>query len=294
VSVPRYERKIEEASDRPPIARDALISRADLDACLDRSSLSEGGKDLVRGLVRLGRPAIFGGGGVGIEYGSLLKTAVDPTYLRRHVVEVAGHLAAEKVDILIVPGMSGYPIGAMYAAVAGLPAVLLKKQRVDQVTEAEYPVGTFVIPSYTGDGDVVMSADLVAVQEMVDRVLVAQLDAHRDDRDITLRLRLAGADDIIDKATMSQAVSESGLLASTAAAEAFVAGWRARSGDIRPVRIDVRVVSWVTPLIKGYNRPHAHLERLFGITPFAGLNIDHLQIDPPGIGIEGVGVIAFD
>ena len=53
------------------------------------------------------------------------------------------------------------------------------------------------------------------------------------------------------------------------------------------------MVAWVTPLIKGYNRPQEHLQRWFGIDPFAGLNITSVHLDPPAIGIEGLGVVAF-
>ncbi|MBA2470165.1 MAG: hypothetical protein H0V37_12235, partial [Chloroflexia bacterium] len=78
-----------------------------------------------------------------------------------------------------------------------------------------------------------------------------------------------------------------------AAVERFVARHRFRTGDTRPVGQDVRVVAWVTPLIKGYNRPHEHLHRWFGIVPFAGLNVTSVHLDPPALGIEGLGVVAF-
>ena len=294
MSFPRYERKSEGIAERPSLSRDNLIPMCDVEAALAESDVTAGTQDLVRGLVRLARPAIFAGGGLGIEYGSLLKTAVDPVWLRRHIEEAAGHLRERHVDVLMVPGMSGYPIGSMYAFCAAIPAILLKKQRVLHLDESAYPVGTFVIPSYTGDGDVVMSADQIAVQDVVDRVFAPQMTAQQHLDRVELQLRIAGADDIIDKATMSQAVSESGMIAGTAAATAFIERWRSQTGDVRTIDLDIRVVAWVTPLIKGYNRPHAHLERLFGVTPFAGLTIDHLQIDPPAIGIQGVGVIAFD
>jgi hypothetical protein len=46
-------------------------------------------------------------------------------------------------------------------------------------------------------------------------------------------------------------------------------------------------------LIKGYNRPHEHLRRHFGIVPFAGLNVTSVHLEPSAIGVEGVGIVAF-
>jgi hypothetical protein len=182
----------------------------------------------------------------------------------------------------------------MYSVVSGIPSVLLKKQKhIPGDDAARYPAGSFVIPSYTGDGDVVMSADMPAMQDIIDTILAPQLAAQADAESVRLRLRVAGADDIIDKATMSQAVSESALIVGRAAAERFAARHRLHTGDTRPVEVDVQVVAWVTPLIKGYNRPHEHLRRWFGITPFAGLNVTSVHLDPPALGIEGLGIVAF-
>ncbi|MEJ7840013.1 MAG: hypothetical protein WKF81_14460 [Thermomicrobiales bacterium] len=291
--LPRYERQREILSNAHQIETMNLVPCSDIERALAASTLSDGAADLVRGVLQLGRPAVFAGGGTGIEYGSLLKTAVNPLYLRRHVEEAAEHLRQQRVDVLIVPGMSGFPIGSMYAVVANLPALLLKKQHLTARPDVEYPAGSFVIPSYTGDGDVVMSADLVAVQDIVDRVLEPQVLAQREEAELHLTLRLAGGDDIIDKATMSEAVSDSGLLVGRTAMESFVARHRKATADPRRIGQRVDVVAWVTPLIKGYNRPQEHLQRLFGVTPFAGLNITGIQLDPPAIGIEELGLIAF-
>jgi hypothetical protein len=155
------------------------------------------------------------------------------------------------------------------------------------------PAGSFLIPSYTGDGDVVISADPPAMQDIVESIVRPQLKAQAGAGEIRIEIRVAGADDIIDKATMSQAVSESALIVAKAAADRCLAQHRFRTGDTRPAEVDVQVVAWVTPLIKGYNRPHEHLMRWFGITPFAGLNVTSVHLDPPAIGIEGVGVVAF-
>jgi len=293
-ALPRYERPHEAAEAVTPLAIDDLIPRNALEQAIAASALTPGAKDLVRGLVRLGRPAMFGGGGAGIEYGSLLKTAVRPAFLGEHTREVAAHLHKDRVDLLMVPGMSGYPVGAMYSVVAGIPAILLKKQKHrPDVAPASFPPGAFVIPSYTGDGDVVMSADLEAIQDVIDGIVRQQVAAQQRAERIALSLRVAGADDIIDKATMSQAVSESALVLGKAAIATAVAHYREESDDPRPVDIDVRVVTWVTPLIKGYNRPHEHLMRWFGITPFAGINVTGVRLDPPAIGIEGLGVVGF-
>ncbi|MGC4193193.1 MAG: hypothetical protein QM589_18760 [Thermomicrobiales bacterium] len=293
-SLPRYERSKEAPPE--PVALDvrSVIPASGLEAALAAAALSEGGRALARGLVRLGRTAMFDGGGAGIDYGSLLKTAVRPDHLAAHVREASDHLVERRVDLLMVPGMSGYPVGAMYSIVSGIPAVLLKKQRHDgRMPAGGYPVGAFVIPSYTGDLDVLISADGPAVQDIVDTILHGQLAAQRDARQMQFSLRVAGADDIIDKATMSQAVSDSALIVGRAAIHSFVERYRVASGDTRPASAQVEVVAWVTPLIKGYNRPHEHLQRWFGIAPFAGLNVTSVHLDPPAIGIEGLGIVAF-
>ncbi|MGC4108601.1 MAG: hypothetical protein QM753_19930 [Thermomicrobiales bacterium] len=293
-SLPRYERPKEAPPAPVVLDPDTVIPASSLEDALADSTLSEGGKALTRGLIQLGRTAIFGGGGAGIEYGSLLKTAARPDYIAAHVHEVGEHLRERQVDMLMVPGMSGYPVGAMYSVVSGVPAVLLKKQRHERtVPEGGYPPGAFVIPSYTGDADVLISADLASVQDIVDTVLRAQLEAQREGDHLAFSLRVAGADDIIDKATMSQAVSDSALIVGKAAIRDFVERYRQESGDGRPVSDTVDVVAWVTPLIKGYNRPHEQLQRWFGITPFAGVNVTSVHLDPPAIGIEGLGIVAF-
>jgi hypothetical protein len=182
----------------------------------------------------------------------------------------------------------------MYSIVSGIPAVLLKKQKhVPGADAARYPAGSFVIPSYTGDGDVVMSADFPAMQDIIDGILAPQLEAQGNAGNVRLSVRVAGADDIIDKATMSQAVSESALVVVRTAVARFVARHRLHTADTRAVEDDVQVVAWVTPLIKGYNRPHEHLQRWFGIAPFAGLNVTSVHLDPPALGIDGLGVVRF-
>jgi hypothetical protein len=92
---------------------------------------------------------------------------------------------------------------------------------------------------------------------------------------------------------MSQAVGESALVVGRTAIEDFVRRHRQATGDTRAITIDVAVVAWVTPLIKGYNRPHEHLVRLFGIRPFAGINVTSVHLQPLAIGVENVGIVAF-
>ena len=289
--LPRYDRPRELLTTLPAESV-PVIPRSRAAAMIETSALSPGSKQLAHGLLRLGRPATFAGGGVGIEYGSLLKTAARPEYLAGHIQEGAAHLRERRVDLLLVPGMSGYPIGAMYAIVAGLPAILLKKGRFAADDPASYPAGAFVIPSYTGEGDVVMSADPIAAQDIVDEIATAQLAAQTDSAEPVLSLRAAGADDIIDKAIMSQAVGESAVVIGEAALADFIVRHRASTGDQRPISTRVEVVAWVTPLIKTYNQPEALLRRLFNIVPFAGLSIMSVQLEPPAIGIGGVGVLA--
>jgi hypothetical protein len=152
-TLPRYTRPHEDVAAAPA---DTIISFAQTDSAIADSVLSEGARALLRGLLRIGTARVFPGGGAGIEYGGLLKTAARPEYIAEHVAEAAAHLQEQRVDLLLVPGMSGYPIGAMYALAAGIPALLLKKSRLGDEPPSAYPTGAFVIPSYTGEGDVVM------------------------------------------------------------------------------------------------------------------------------------------
>lgn len=287
----RYERPREDGGIRreriPPIAAH------EVELVIAASPLSPGAKSLARGLVDLSTIRTFPGGGTGIEYGSLLKTAVRPDIVGEHVREAATHLRAKNVDILLVPGMSGYPIGSMYAFAAGLPAVLLKKNEIRVDRPFDYTPGAFVIPSYTGEGDVVMTVDPNGVQDIVDKLLNAQLEQQQEASELHFTLRFGGADDIIDKATMSQAVSESASVIGDVAIETFAARHRERTGDTRRVHSHVEVVAWATPLIKSYNHPEDHLRRVLGIVPFAGLEITGLQTDPPALGIAGVGMLAL-
>ncbi|MBA3451371.1 MAG: hypothetical protein H0T18_09185 [Chloroflexia bacterium] len=288
--LPRYTRPREEVVAAP---LETIIPFAESGAAIDGSSLSSGSRALLHGLLRVGTVSVFPGGGTGIEYGGLLKTAARPDYIGDHVREAAAHLHGARSDLLLVPGMSGYPVGSMYALAAGLPALLLKKSRLGDEDPNAYPTGAFVIPSYTGDGDVVMHADPAAVEDIVATVVARKLEEQADLPIIDLELRVAGADDIIDKAIMSQAVSESAVAIGEAAMARCVARYRARSGDERPVRMRVTVVAWVTPLIKAYNHAAEHLQGAFGLRPFAGIDLYAVHLDPPAIGVAGVGTVAF-
>ena len=90
-----------------------VIPAADHDAAIEASSLSDGSKTLLRGLMRLDRTATYNGGGVGLYYAGLLKTAVRPDIVQLHVDEAVAMLREMKVDLLLVPGMSGFPVGTM-------------------------------------------------------------------------------------------------------------------------------------------------------------------------------------
>lgn len=57
--------------------------------------------------------------------------------------------------------------------------------------------------------------------------------------------------------------------------------------------IDVKVVTWVTPMIKQYNCPAEFLSGSVQEAPFAGLQITDIHTAPRAIGIEGVGTLAF-
>ena len=60
------------------------------------------------------------------------------------------------------------------------------------------------------------------------------------------------------------------------------------------MRERVTTVAWVTPLLKGYNRPREHLRHTLGIEPFAGLTLTGVHLDPPTLGIEGIGIVAIE
>ena len=289
-ALPRYTRPHEEASAAPS---EATVPFAQSDSAIASCSLSEGSRALLRGLLRIGTARVFPGGGAGIEYGGLLKTAARPEYIAPHVAEAAAHLLQQRVDLLLVPGMSGYPIGAMYALAAGIPALLLKKSQLGAEPPSAYPTGTFVIPSYTGEGDVVMQADPAAVGDIIDSVMTRKLAEQSDKPEVNIELRAAGADDIIDKATMSTAVGESALAIGDAAMRDWIALHRARTGDARPISASVSNVAFVTPLIKVYNHPYDHLWHAFRLRPFAGLDVTGVCLDPPAVGIAGIGTIAF-
>jgi hypothetical protein len=287
----RYSRPREEAIS--PQATDEVIPFANCEAAIAASALSPGSRALLRGLLRVGATKTFPGGGAGIEYGSLLKTAARPEYIALHVREAATHLRAQRTDMLLVPGMSGYPVGAMYSLAAEIPALLLKKSRLGEADPNVYPAGAFVIPSYTGEGDVIMHADPAAAADIVATIVERKLAEQADRSEVEIELRLAGADDIIDKATMSQAISESAIVVGEAALGDAIARHRARTGDTRPITTCVSVVAWVTPLIKGYNRPQEHLWRTCGLRPFAGIDFSAVYLEPPAVGVAGLGTFAF-
>jgi hypothetical protein len=290
-TIPRYARPREETIPATPAAECVPFARSE--EAIAASDLSEGSRALLRGLLRVGTARVFPGGGVGIEYGSLLKTAARPDYVAAHVREAAGHLREQRTDLLLVPGMSGYPIGAMYALAAETPALLLKKTQLTDADPNAYPAGAFVIPSYTGEGDVVMHADPAAAADIIGAIVARKL-AEQADRDrFEIELRVAGADDIIDKATMSQAVGESALAVGERAMRDAIATYRAQSGDDRPVATRVTIVAWVTPLIKSYNRAYEHLQQAFGLRPFAGIDITTVCLDPLAIGVAGIGTLCF-
>ncbi|MDF2761319.1 MAG: hypothetical protein K0S83_53 [Thermomicrobiales bacterium] len=288
--LPRYTRPREETVAAP---LEGIIPFTQSDPAIDASTLSAGSRALLRGLLRVGSTRMFPGGGAGIEYGGLLKTAARPDYIAAHVVEAANHLREREADLLLVPGMSGYPVGAMYALAARTPALLLKKSKLGDANPHAYPAGAFVIPSYTGEGDVVMHADPAAVEDIVATIVARKLAGQVNQPVVELELRVAGADDIIDKATMSQAVSESAVVIGEEALRRCLARHRLKTGDQRPANIQVSVVAWVTPLIKSYNRPREHLWQSFKLHPFAGLDLYTVHLDPPAIGVTGVGCIGF-
>jgi hypothetical protein len=288
--LPRYDRASESPSGLPGVP---VITRSDLETALEASALSDGSRDIVRALIRLAKPARFPGGGVGLEYGPLLKTAARPDILARHIAEVSRHLQADSVDLLVLPGMSGYPIGAMYAQAAGIPALLLKKQPAGTVVPEDLPAGAFIIPSYTGNTDTVISADFDAARDMVSGIVNSQLAEQTDDSEIAVEIRIGGADDIIDKATMATAITENAPVFLHSVIDRILKDREAEFAN-RTVRVRASVVSWVTPLLKAYAGAPSSLTSRFGIMPLAGAVITAIQLDPPAIGIEGIGLVLLE
>jgi hypothetical protein len=290
-AVPRYQRPAEPPT--PPAPRREVIPPEGHEAAIAASDLTTGSKTLLRGLMRLGATASFRGGGVGLDYAGLLKSAVRPDILGEHVAEVAAALREQRVDLLLVPGMSGFPIGTMYAAAAGIPALLLRKEPVRaELVERTLPPGAFILPSYTSAGEVVMSADPLALLDITTPIFARQVEEAGEGA-IALQLRVAGADDIIDKATMARAVSESARQLGKFAAASFERDWRARTHDRRGLALAIEMVTWVTPLLKAYNQPDAQLAKVTETPPRAGLRITGIYTSPRAVGIEGVGILAF-
>ena len=289
----RYARPVESPPAIATLSPETRVPFARTSSCIATSQLSDGSRDLLRGLLRTGRTKVFPGGGIGIEYGSLLKTAVRPDYLAGHVREVVEHLREVEVDLLIVPGMSGYPVGSVYAIAAGIPAILLKKQKSSADPDALYPPGSFVIPSYTGEGDVVISADHEAVVDILASILERRLMAMAGEPNPVVELRAAGSRRHHRQGDDGPRDHRSAPLFCQAALDEAVTRYRAETGDERPIQARVDVVSWVTPIIKAYNAPDEHLKHHFGITPFAGIWVTSVHLDPCAIGVEGAGVLAF-
>lgn len=289
---PRYQRPDE--STMHTLRTREIVPPSRLERALERSALSEGSRALLRGLIRIGRTATFSGGGVGLEYAGLLKSAVRPDIVGLHVEEAARVLSGARVDLLLVPGMSGYPVGTMYATAAGIPALLLRKEAWQEGPERTLPPGAFVLPSYTSAGEVLMTADPAALLDITGPIFQRQVEAQPDANGIRLTLRVARADDIIDKATMARAVSDSARQLARFAVHAFEREWRAGSDDTRPLEASITVATWVTPLLKQYNRPDEQLTGVLEIPPFAGLRITGIYTAPKAIGVDGVGVLAFD
>ena len=187
---PRYQRPAESAA--PLVPSREVTPAADHDAAIEASSLSDGSRTLLRGLMRLGRTAMYSGGGVGLDYAGLLKTALRPDILRLHVDEAVAVLREQQIDLLLVPGMSGFPIGTMYAMGAGIPAQLLRKEPWrGEGRERTLPPGSFTLPSYTSAGEVLMTEDPIALIDITDGIFRGQVEHHKGDGPFQLSLRVA-------------------------------------------------------------------------------------------------------
>src|SRR5690349_4201512 len=96
----RYERRHEATAGNATVVPGEIIPFEQAEDALRKSGLTPGSQALLLGLLRTGTTRLFPGGGVGIEYGRLLKTAVRPDDLRGHVEEAAAHLSDRAVDLL--------------------------------------------------------------------------------------------------------------------------------------------------------------------------------------------------
>src|SRR5688572_3820177 len=97
IVIRRYERSLEVDSTNIRSDPDSLVPFPNAPDHLNRSGLSTGSIRLLLGLLRTGTTRVFPGGGIGIEYGSLLKTAARPDDVGEHVQEVAEHLRDKRV-----------------------------------------------------------------------------------------------------------------------------------------------------------------------------------------------------
>jgi hypothetical protein len=92
---------------------------------------------------------------------------------------------------------------------------------------------------------------------------------------------------------MATAITETAPVICRSVIEDLLVARRDQIGR-RAVAVGNSVDAWVTPLLKGYNGAAGILRSRCGITPFAGVTITSLHVDPPAIGIEGIGVLACE
>jgi hypothetical protein len=277
--LPRYSRAFETvAAAATPVAP---LSPAAADAAIVAADLTPGGRALLGALVRVARARVFPGGGVGLDYGPLLKSAIRPDVVGAHVREAAADLRG--VDLLLAPGNSGHPIAGQYAAASGVPALLLRKDALAVADVAHAGPGSFVIASYTGSGDTLISPDLAAARDIVAGVVARQVAAQAGAPALWLTLRVSGVDDIVDKGVMVRALADAaGALGAALLAEA-VADLRA-DGEQRPVTTAVAFDAMLAPL-----RRLAPGGAALPAPVHAGVEIAAVQVSPPAILVAGVG-----
>ena len=216
------------AREEPVAPVEGIIPFTQSDAAIDASTLSAGSRALLRGLLRVGSTRMFPGGGAGIEYGGLLKTAARPDYIAAHVWRRPTICESARPICSSSQACRATQWSRCMRSRRSTPALLLKKSKLGDANPNAYPTGAFVIPSYTGEGDVVMHADPAAVEDIVATIVARKLAEQVDQPVVELELRVAGADDIIDKATMSQAVSESAVVIGEEALRRCLARHRAK------------------------------------------------------------------
>lgn len=281
--LPRY---IRPAETRPPkIATDSIIPFSRVKEAIRNSQLTPGGEGLLIEILSNGGIVNFGPGNPGVFYPTLKSEENLPLHaVAHHINEVSDHLHANKVDLLFIPKNSGVPIGRRCAKQAEIVPIFLDKLEPSDDGNL-YPPGSFVIPSYTGEGERVMSPPTAVLEEAVFGIMESQLRKGQH-----VIIRQTAYDDMGDKWTMGEAIRKHSAEAIHAAVVKYL--------KENPVRQDVTVsTAWqpmAVTLAKYYTTPTDQVVRKIGALPLVGLPITEIDLERQAIGILGVkGALGF-